>query len=199
MALVQALPEADNTWTPMFKKGTRESVRVSEATDRFSHRIVNLLQRQAGDNFAYLAGCKRASILADWIQGVSTETIERSYSVTPFAGKASYGDIRHFADVTRFHLRAAHQIANVLFLSGGLTEEAIEQLLRRLEVGLPEEALPLLALPVALDRGGHIALFSAGARDVTSVWTLSDAQIIALVGSLIGPQLVTKRPQAMST
>lgn len=196
MALVQALPEADDAWTPMMRKGTKENVRASEASSRFSPQIIRMLQRHAGDSIAYLARCKRAAVLADWIRGVPTETIERNFSTTPFAGKVSYGDIRRFADMTRCHLRAAHQITNVLFLSGGPTQDAIERLLQQLEEGLPEEALPLLALPVTLDRGGRLALFNAGIRIVEDVWKLTDEQIVTLAGSLIGPSLVSKRPPA---
>jgi replicative superfamily II helicase len=63
MALVQALPESDGNYTPMFKKGTKESVRPREAASRFGTSIVNALQRFADDQMAYYARCKRASIL----------------------------------------------------------------------------------------------------------------------------------------
>jgi len=90
------------------------------------------MQRFAEDHFSYYARCKRASILWDWINGVSVARIEEMYTANPIQGKIGYGDIRRFADSTRFHLGAAHRITNVLFVSGGPTEEAIDRLLRQL-------------------------------------------------------------------
>jgi helicase len=199
MAIVQALPEADNTWTPLMKRGAGETIRPSQAAQRLSTAIVHMLQRYADDNFGYLARCKRAAILVDWVRGVSIEMIEQSYSPNPYQGRISYGDVRRFADMTRFHLRPAYKITNVLFLSGGPGQESIEQLLTQLEEGLPSEALPLLDLPVRLDRGAYLSLHRAGARTSTDVWAMADGDIITLVGSLLGPTLIAKRPETSGT
>lgn len=97
MALVQALPESDNNYTPMFKKGTKESIRPSEAARRFGTSVVSALQRFADDQFAYYARCKRASILWDWINGVPVERIEETYTANPIkAGldTATSGNLR---------------------------------------------------------------------------------------------------------
>src|SRR5258708_39259109 len=50
---------------------------------------------------------------------------------------------------------------------------ALDELLRRLEFGLPAAALGLMALPVALSRGQYLALFAAGGRSVDTVVTFS--------------------------
>jgi hypothetical protein len=46
----------------------------------------------------------------------------------------------------------------VLLLESVPDEKQIDDLLRRLQVGIPTNLLDLLALPVALDRGAYLAL-----------------------------------------
>ena len=101
----------------------------------------------------YYARCKRAYILFDWIKGVSIEEIERRYaSANPYRGNISYGDIRWFADLTRFHLRSAYQIASLIFPGKLIDEQAVDTLLKQLEVGIPADSLDLLELPFSLSR-----------------------------------------------
>lgn len=74
-------------------------------------------------------------------------------------GTIGHGDRRKFADVTRFHLRSAHQIAALLFIDGGPSEESMDALCKQLEVGIPADALELLSLPLPLARGEYWALY----------------------------------------
>jgi hypothetical protein len=196
MALVQALPESDGSYTPMLKKGTKESVRPRESASRFGASIVNVLQRFVEDQFAYYARCKRASILWDWINGVSAERIEAAYTASPFQGKIGYGDIRKFADATRFHLGAAHRITNILFVTGGPTEESIDHLLRQLEIGLPAQALGLIDIPVNLTRGDYLALLRSGIQTVDQLWQRSDDQLTATLGPLTGRLVSSKHSKS---
>jgi hypothetical protein len=106
--------------------------------------------------------CKRASILWDWINGVPIERIEETHTANPFQGKIGYGDTRKFVDARRFHLGAAHRITNILFVTGGPTEESTDHLLRQLEIGLPAQALGLIDIPADLTRGDYLALLRAG-------------------------------------
>lgn len=199
MALVQALPESDSNYTPMFRKGNKETVRPREAASRFGIPVTNALQKFVDDYFAYYARCKRASILWDWINGVSVERIEEAYTANPYQGKIGYGDIRKFADSTRFHLSAAHRLTNILFVSGGPTEETIDRLLRQLEIGLPAQALGLVDIPVALTRGDYLALLSAGIQNPAQVWQRSDEQLSLILGPLVGRLLSSKRPTEWSS
>ena len=59
---------------------------------------------------------------------------------------------------------------------------ALDGLLRRLEFGLPTEALELMALPVALSRGQYLALFAAGSRSADAVLSLSLETLERCVG-----------------
>jgi hypothetical protein len=109
--------------------------------------------------------------------------IEQRFSPNPFQGRIQQGDIRRFADATRFHLRSAHQILSVLFIDGGPSEQAIEALLRRLEAGVPAGALGLLDLPTSLSRGEYLALFSNGVDAPHKVWVMPPDDLARIIGS----------------
>ncbi|MBI5203687.1 MAG: caspase family protein [Nitrospirae bacterium] len=174
MALIQALPELDNNiYTPVMKRGQKESIRQKEAAQRYGPDIIRFLQRNAQNEFSYYARCKRAAILWDWINGVSIETIEQQFTTTPYEGRIGYGEIRTFADATRFHLRSAYQIANIMFLGEGMDEGLIETMLKQLEVGIPADALNLLAIELLLERGEYLQLYQRGIKTEDGFWALT--------------------------
>jgi len=194
MAVMQALPEEELGYTPLLKKGTKEAVRGFQAADRFGTEILSVLQRFARDLYEYYARCKRAAILHDWISGRSLEEIERDFSTTPYAGRIEHGDIRRFADSTRFHLRSASDILTIL-LVGQDQQEEIDSILKRLEVGIPSELLDLLKLPLPLTRGEYLAL---GARNIVAVeqfWTADTAIIKSAIGEARMVQFEKLRPK----
>jgi replicative superfamily II helicase len=183
MALVQMLPESDGGYTPLMRKGNAERVRVQQARDRFGDAICRMLQRYAKDDWDWIARCKRAAILADWIEGVPVEAIERTYSPNVYQGTVTLGDVTKFADATRYHLRSAHQIATILLMTGGPTDDDIDRLLRRLQVGIPEDALDLLTIPVTLDRGSYLALRAAGIREPADLGARNAEDVARLLGA----------------
>ncbi len=195
MVLVQALAESSGGYTPLMKKGQKEAARFGQASDRFGERVVGLLQRFADDQYDFWARCKRAAILGDWISGVPRQDIERDYSTTPFQGKIGHGDIQRFADATRFHLRSAFQIATALFPEYGAQGEQVDILIKRLEVGLPVDALGLLDLPISLERGEYLALYRQGIKMAVEVWQLSQEELTRTVGRAKAKLLEPKRPQ----
>jgi helicase len=144
---------------------------------------VHFLQRYCDGEFEFWARCKRASILYDWIEGLPVDPIERRYSTTPIQGAVNYGELARIADGGRFHLRSAHQILSALFPAQPDFLLALDGLLRRLEFGLPADALGLMALPVALSRGQYLALFAAGARSIGTVAALSAETLENCVGN----------------
>jgi replicative superfamily II helicase len=183
LALVQLLEEADAAYTPMFKRGNKESNCSREAAQRFGDGVVTFLQRYAGDYFTYWARCKRAAVLWDWISGEAVEVIEQRYTVNPFQGKLSRGDITRFADSTRWCLRSVHQIVALIYPATSPSDAEIEATCRSLEVGLPADALELLQLPERLTRGEYLALRSAGLRTCTQVIAAPRQTIERLLGS----------------
>jgi replicative superfamily II helicase len=190
MALVQALDEFDNNiYTPMMKRGHKESIRQQEATDRYGPDVVRILQRYVGDQFVYYARCKRAAILWDWINGIPIKTIEQQYSTNPFQGTIGYGSIRSFADFTRFILGSAYQIADIILLNQGPTGDQIEILIKQLEVGLPSDAIGLLSIPLPLERGQYLALHNLGAKNVEDLCSLSDITVRDILGDQLIKQL----------
>jgi len=183
MALVQALPESDDSYTPMFRRGTSESQRTREASNRFGGEMVRLLQKYTnGDEFVYYARCKRASILFDWITGVPTATIEENFkSRNPFSGNISYGDLRRFADFTRFQLRSAYKIALLLFPGQIIDDENIENIMKSLEVGLPVDALDLLTLPMQMSREEYLTLANNGIKNAEELFQMSKESLAQIL------------------
>lgn len=194
MALLQVIPESDGGYTPMMKRGTAESVRQREAAQRYGPETVRAMQSFARDEWDYLARCKRAALLWDWVGGVPLETIEQRYTPNPFQGRIGHGDVRKFADMTRYHLRSAHQIASVMFVGEGPSEESVEALLRQLEAGLPAEALGLLSLPVPLSRGEYLALHAAGVSTPEQFWAATEEALAGVLGAARAEQCLKLRP-----
>lgn len=184
LAIIQVLAEMDGIYTPVMKRGQSESVRASQAAQRFGPGTAQGLQRYCQDQFEFWARCKRSSILFDWITGTSIDELERYYSTTPFQGAVGYGDIIRIADGARFHLRSAHQILSALFPDQPAFLTALDELLRRLEFGLPAAALGLTELPVALSRGQYLALFAAGVGTAAAAKVLDRETLERSVGAV---------------
>jgi helicase len=182
LAVVQVLPEMDAIYTPVFKKGRSESVRVNDVVQRYGPMMPRALQRYCRDQVEFLSRCKRAALLYDWIGGTPVETLERHYSTTPFQGAIGYGDITRIGEGTRFHMRSARQIMTALFPERPEFLAGVDELLERLEFGLPTKALALARLPVQLTRGQHLALFDAGCFGAEDIRHLTQEQLRACVG-----------------
>lgn len=162
IAMIQVLDEMDSIYTPVMKRGRSESVRASEVTQRYGQAMMQTLQRYCRDEIKFWCRCKRASLLHDWIEGTPIDILEKRYSTNPFQGIVSYGDIMRIVDATRFHLRSAHQILTVLFPDFPEFLTSVDDILQRLEFGLPSNALALTKLPISLTRGQYLALTNAG-------------------------------------
>lgn len=203
LSFTQGLPELDSTRTPIAKTGRKESRKVTQsetqwpgqAVSRYGHELVQSLQRHADDFFTWYARCKRALILSDWIQGVPMEVIEQRYTTNSYFYAVEYGHIKGIADTTRFHLRAAHQIASVMFIGQAPDESDIETVLKQLEVGLPSEALDLLEIPVPMTRGEYLALYNAGVKSASEMWALPVERVTDLVGKQRAAQIEKMRPR----
>ncbi|MEW8051228.1 MAG: DEAD/DEAH box helicase [Candidatus Thiodiazotropha sp.] len=199
LALVQVLQESDNIYTPLFKRGQSENKRVMDASTRYGRDISELLQRFAADNHEYWARCKRAAVIWDWIHGTPVETIEQDYSANPYAGRISYGDIIRFTDNTRFHLRSTHQIISVILLEDHRLLEELDILLSQLELGCPMDALPLLELPMPLERGQLLALFNAGFATTEEVLNATTDQLKNILGDAASLLEAARIDSAIST
>jgi hypothetical protein len=96
---------------------------------------------------------------------VPSSDIEARFTVKPFYS-LGHGDIRGFADGSRFLLELAMGIAS-LVLEVGMDEEVNSSCFKRLEFGIPAGALPLTELGVELNRGELLRLWQhrIGTRD----------------------------------
>jgi helicase len=194
MGLMQGLPMEEMGYTPLIK-GTKESVRVDQAVHRFGRDVVYALQKYAKDQMEFYGRCKRASVLFDWVSGVKLDQIENAFSSNQYFGRIEYGDIRRFADLTRFHLQSASNILAVLLLDKNPQAE-LEILLKQLEIGLPPNAIDLLRIPVPLTRGEYLSLATIGIRNPEEAWAVSPESLITCLGKRRADQLERFRPAA---
>ena len=189
LGFIQVLDEMDSIYTPVMRQGRSESVRANEVAQSFGPPMIRVLQRFCGDEVAFWSRCKRASLMYDWIEGKPVEDIETRFSTTPYRGAISYGNIIGIADGARFHLRSAHQILSTLFPEEPEFLVAVDELLLRLEFGLPADAIPLTALPLALSRGQYLALFAAGCTTAEEVNDLGIDMLTECVGANVASLL----------
>jgi replicative superfamily II helicase len=181
MALVQALPELDRQYTPLFRRGQGEVKWLREAAQVFGGDIVRLMQERAPDLHACYARAKRACVLDAWIHGVPTSEIERRFTHNPF-NSVGAGDIRSVADLARFHLRSAAILSQIAIPSTAPDDEAMERLLRQLETGLPADALELLGLGATFARGEYLALALSGLTTPALVRAAGQDRLSAILG-----------------
>jgi helicase len=181
VGLIQMLPEADSLYTPVRKKARTESIRVSQAASRFGETVVQALRQWVGDEIAFWGRCKRAAILAEWMEGASIQEIERTFSV-PFGGQVQSGDITRFADATRFHLRSARQILSALLTMTPEQEIEFDLVGRQLEFGVPADLVPLMEPPLLLSRGETLALGNAAVRSREALAKLESGFLTAILG-----------------
>ncbi|MDB5584494.1 MAG: box helicase domain protein [Bradyrhizobium sp.] len=163
LVLLEILPERDGDYTPQIRQG--EPRWQQAASNRFGRDLAQTLRLRATSDKEYYARCKRALIVAEWIEGTPSGEIEAQFTVNPFSA-VGHGDIRGFADGTRFLLEAAIRITSIV-LGVGLDEAANDAIFKRLELGIPVGALPLTELGVELNRGEILLLWQRdiGTRD----------------------------------
>lgn len=191
LAMIQALDEMDSIYTPIMKRGQSESIRITDASQRYGKIITQSLQKYCQNQYQYWARCKRASILFDWIKGTSIDILEKYYTLNPFQGVVNYGDIIRIADGARFHLRSVHQILNALIPDKPDFLEGLDTILKQLEFGIPSDALLLLQLPISLTRGQYLALYNAGCTKPEHVYDLTEEILSEHVGPVNVMQLHT--------
>lgn len=183
MAIIQALPEMDAIYTPLFRKGQSESEWPRVAGRLFGRGILSLLQRRAQDAFVYYGRAKRACILKDWITGTATGDMESKYTLNRYQGAVAGGDIRGIADATRFHLRSAAQIVALVAEADTPSVESIEEVLRQLEIGIPADALGLLESPVPMARGEYLALIGLGIKNMEDLLKAGRQEVEGILGA----------------
>ncbi|HEY4241976.1 MAG TPA: DEAD/DEAH box helicase [Kofleriaceae bacterium] len=181
LLLVQALAECDRAYTPTAK---REPAWPPQLSHRAGAAVVRDMQRGARDEQTYAKRCKRGLVLLDWIAGLPMTELETRYAI-------DYGDIVGFANTTRFHLRAAADIAELRLVT---PVPEIEAVLRALEVGVPAAIHDLLELRVEWARGELLALQAAGVATREALWGLPEAGLASLVGPARFAQLQRLRP-----
>lgn len=178
LVLVECLPERDDDYTPQNRKG--EPRWQQEVHRRFGYGVARALQHRAESDVTFYGRCKRALIVSDWIAGEPINEIETRYTSNPFV-RVGHGDIRGYADGSRFLLESALRIAAIV-LERAEDEEEAALLLTRLDLGLPAAAVPLSALGFPLTRGEILALFRAGHLNHEAIAALTADAVISIIG-----------------
>jgi helicase len=80
-------------------------------------------------------------------------------------------------------------------MTHGPSEEDVDALLTRLEVGIPTAALGLLSLPIPLSRGEYLALAGNGVTNVTNLWALPAERLRSMLGAVRSEELESHRPR----
>lgn len=112
------------------------------------------------------------------------DEIENEFSTNAYFGRIEYGDIRRFADLTRFHLQSASNILAVLLLDKNPQAEPLETPLYQLFYD-GEEPPKLPSLPkrkssdeIAWGRTGKEARFLNKLRRVLSKTNEEDRKLV---------------------
>lgn len=159
LVLIEMLQERDEDYTPQLKHG--ESKWQQEAVNRFGYQPVYLLRRNVNSDRMYYARCKRALIVNDWIAGIPVTEIENIYSANLYYSRVGHGDIRGFADGSRYLLESSIRIASII-LNRSYDEEMVSSLLKRLDLGIPAGLLPMTEVGLGLTRSELLKLWQAG-------------------------------------
>jgi hypothetical protein len=131
---------------------------------------------------SFFAAANARQLSGTGSKGTPVDELERRFTTNFIQGAIGYGDIVRIVEGTRFHLRSAHQILAALFPENPNFLARIDELLLRLEFGLPSSALPLTKLQISLTRGQYLALIGFGCNGVADVNNLSDQQLTACIG-----------------
>ena len=187
-ALVQNILELDSQYVPLNKRGNSEAKWPQKANSFIDSSIIRILQFNTNDLYDFYARCKKICILREWIKGTPVESIETGFTTNPFHS-VGFGDVRSIADSTRFHLRSAFNILNLYKPVNCPEPDSMENFLKQLEIGIPEQALDLLKLPVQLERGEYLGLISKG---ITNKQEFSSPERFKDLKKIIRPDLLSK-------
>lgn len=178
VVLIESMPERDDDYTPQTSKG--EPKWQGEVSARFGFGIARALQHRASSDKEFYARCKRCLVVDDWMAGESTSDIENKYSSNLFS-RVGHGDIRGYADGARFLLDSALRIAAIV-LERAEDEERVALLLKRLDLGLPGDAIGLTEFGFLLTRGEILSLHRAGHSNKASLEPLTSEQLVDFIG-----------------
>ena len=135
---------------------------------------------RANSDKEYYGRCKRALIVADWIAGVPLNEIEDGYTVNGFS-PVRHGDVRGFADGSRYLLDSAIRIASIV-LAVALNEDEVVAFLKRLELGVPKGALWFTDFGVELTRGELLRLWERGFATPERIAAVTADQMETVIG-----------------
>ena len=173
---IQGLPALDDVYTPQMRHG--EPVHLDRLDDDMTG-LALLLRQIPGEQRVVTRRAKRARILCAWLRGEAIGEIERAFTANGYVAVRA-GDIARVVDTTRFHLVSALAIAAVATPEREGLADGAEVLLRRIDFGLPSEALALVIAVPALSREAAMRLLRTGVHDPADLTVEALAPLIGL-------------------
>jgi helicase len=180
IAAAELTEEVDGVIFPIHKTSRQERARWQSALhDQHVHpQTVMALRSTATDEAHYTTRCKKTASTLMWIQGVDLLSIETSL-LRHMPGDNAAGPIRAVAERTRDLVSVVVRVAEIL--SGGEPlGGSVENLLVRLELGLPPSAVPLARrLHRRLDRADYLKLERAGLMAPEAIIAASEEALVS--------------------
>jgi helicase len=165
LALVAGTPDVPALW---LRRGDEWVEAMAEEGEGRWLRPVPVDPR---DQERFLSELKTALLLKDWIEEARLEVLEERYSLGP-------GDIQNRIQIATWLLYAAEEIAR---LEGHEVASRLNRLKRRMQAGVREDVLPLLALD-GVGRYRARVLNKAGLGSITKLRDVPVSRLLGLRG-----------------
>lgn len=179
LVAVQGTLELDDILFPVHKTSHQERQTWRRAIQNYDvpAQVLNALYNSARDEVHYTVRCKRAVSVLMWIQGTELQVMEGTL-LRHQRDQDAAGAIRVVADRTRDLFPIAARVAEIMN-TGQLDFGAqIEELLVRLEFGIPRELVPLARVAGnRLLRGDYLALKRSGILAAGNIAAKTDDEL----------------------
>lgn len=173
LVLVASTPDVPPLW---LRRGDDWVEALAEENEG---RWLRPVPQDPGEQERFLGELKTALLFKDWIEEARLDVLEDRYGMGP-------GDINNRINIAAWLLYAAEEIAR---LEGHEAAAQLNRLKRRVQAGVREDLLPLLALQ-GIGRYRARVLAKAGWRSVDRLRKAHVARLLSLSG--FGPRLVAQ-------
>jgi len=183
LAAAQATAELDDVIFPVHKTSVKERQRWQGAIQQ--QWLPSLVQQElsATDDASYTARCKRLSAVLMWLEGVELNKLEASLLIH-LPGENAAGPIRAAVDRTRDLIGVVARIGSLVSRNASGPTGEIDDLVTRLELGIPQDVLWLAReAKRGLERGDYLALRRTGLNSVEALDESDDAALAEVVNS----------------
>jgi replicative superfamily II helicase len=198
VAAAQVTEEVDNVLFPIHKKSRQEQSRWQAAVrqQRITDQTMRTLQSTAVDEAHYTLRCKKIASTLMWIQGTELMNIEQSL-LRHLPAENAAGPIRAVAERTRDLIPVVARVGEILI--GKSLGSLIDNLVVRLELGIPAGAVPLgQILHRFLERADYLALARANLLTPEAIKAASEEELLDVISAPAKVQALKKVAESLS-